>query len=76
MEAASQARLAVELTRAQYTEGLSDFQNVLTSERALAVLEDEVASSDASIATNYVALTKALGGGWEHSKDLESALAR
>lgn len=76
IEAASQARLAVQLTRAQYQEGLSDFQNVLTSERALALLEDDVASSDASIATNYVALTKALGGGWEHSKELASAMAR
>jgi outer membrane protein TolC len=65
LEAASQARLAVELARTQYTEGLSDFQTVLVSERALAELEDELAASDAAIASHFVALCKALGGGWE-----------
>ncbi len=65
LEAAAQARLAVQLARAQYTEGLSDFQTVLVSERALADLEDQLATSDASIAIDLVALYKALGGGWE-----------
>lgn len=64
-EAAAQARLSVELARTQYEEGLTDFQTVLDSERALAVLEDELAQSEAAIATDFVALYKALGGGWE-----------
>ena len=50
-EAATQARRAVELAQTQYREGLSDFQSVLDSERALAELEDELAQSDAAIAT-------------------------
>jgi NodT family efflux transporter outer membrane factor (OMF) lipoprotein len=66
-EAADQARLAVELARTQYVEGLSDFQSVLDSERSVAALEDELAESDAAIATHLVALYKALGGGWEGS---------
>lgn len=70
LEAASQSRNAVELARAQYREGLSDFQNVLISERSLADLEDDLASSDAAIATHLVVLYKALGGGWEQRKDL------
>ena len=39
LDAATSARLAVELARTQYTEGLSDFQTVLVAERALAELE-------------------------------------
>ncbi len=68
LEAASQARLAVELARTQYTEGLSDFQTVLVSERALAELEDELASSDANVATHAIRLTKALGGDWDEGE--------
>ena len=63
LEAANQARLAVDLAKAQYEQGLSDFQAVLDSERALAELQDELARSDASITTNLIALYKALGGG-------------
>jgi outer membrane protein TolC len=74
LEAASQSRLAVELARTQYVEGLSDFQVVLDSERALAQLEDELAASDAAITTGLIALYKALGGGFEHDP-LASAVA-
>jgi NodT family efflux transporter outer membrane factor (OMF) lipoprotein len=66
-EATTQARLAVELAQTQYTEGLSDFQTVLDSERALADLEDELAQSNAAVTTSLVVLYKALGGGWEHA---------
>jgi outer membrane protein, multidrug efflux system len=64
-EAAVQARRAVDLSRTQYGEGLSDFQTVIDTERAVADLEDQLATSDAAIATQFVALYKALGGGWE-----------
>lgn len=64
-EAATQARRAVDLSRTQYGEGLSDFQSVIDTERAVADLEDQLAISDAAIATQFVALYKALGGGWE-----------
>lgn len=65
LEAASQARLAVDLARTQYTEGLSDFQAVLVNERSLAVLEDTLAASEAAIASHLIRLYKALGGGWD-----------
>jgi NodT family efflux transporter outer membrane factor (OMF) lipoprotein len=65
VEAAAQARRAVELAQTQYTEGITDFQAVLISERAATELEDELAQSDGAIATNLIALYKALGGGWE-----------
>lgn len=63
--ASSEARRAVELASAQYTEGLTDFQNVLDSERAMADLEDQLVQSRAAITSNLIALYKALGGGWE-----------
>lgn len=61
LEGAVQARRAVELARLEYREGQSDFQAVLDSERALAGIEDELARTDASIATQFVVLHKALG---------------
>ncbi len=67
VEAAAQARRAAELAQTQYTSGISDFQIVLDSERALADLEDEVAQSDAAVATDLIVLYKALGGGWDES---------
>jgi outer membrane protein TolC len=73
LEAATQARRAVELAQTQYREGVSDFQVVLDSQRALTVLEDELAQSDAAVTTDLVVLFKALGGGWEHNDVLAKA---
>jgi len=75
LEAVTQARLAVELSQAEYREGLSDFQPVIASERAAAELEDQLAQSDAAIATGFITLYKALGGGWEQQPALVTALA-
>jgi NodT family efflux transporter outer membrane factor (OMF) lipoprotein len=74
-EAAAQARQAVELAQTEYEAGLTDFQAVLASERALADLEDELALSDSNVTTSMVALCKALGGGFEH-EPFASAIAR
>lgn len=65
LEASTQARLSVELARSQYTSGLADFQTVLVSERGLAELEDQLASSEAGIATQLIRVYKSLGGGWD-----------
>jgi len=48
-----------------YIRGLNDFLNVLDTQRSLYVTENELAQSRATMATNLVALYKALGGGWE-----------
>jgi NodT family efflux transporter outer membrane factor (OMF) lipoprotein len=64
-DATNDAQRAVDLARTQYTEGLTDFQNVLDSQRATAELEDQLAESSAAIGTNLIALYKALGGGWQ-----------
>ena len=72
-EAAGQARLAVQLAKSQYEQGLSDFQSVLDSERALAELDDELARSDSAITTNAIRLYKSLGGGWNAAEQRISA---
>jgi NodT family efflux transporter outer membrane factor (OMF) lipoprotein len=56
---------AVDLASDLWTRGLTDFLNVLDTQRALYVLQDQLAESDAAVTTSLVALYKALGGGWE-----------
>lgn len=58
-------RQAVELANELWLRGLSDFLNVLQTQRDLFVLEDELAASEAAVTTNLIALYKALGGGWD-----------
>jgi outer membrane protein TolC len=48
-----------------YVRGLSDFLNVLETHRSLFASESEPAQSEATMASNLVALYKALGGGWQ-----------
>jgi multidrug efflux system outer membrane protein len=62
-------RKAVDLSLKLYTEGLTDFLNVLQAQRALYVTEDALVQSNGTVSTNLVALYKALGGGWDASQD-------
>jgi NodT family efflux transporter outer membrane factor (OMF) lipoprotein len=71
--ASTQARRAVDLAQTQYRAGLADFQAVVDTERTVAALEDDLAQSEAAIATNAIALYKALGGGWEQVDVLAGA---
>ena len=71
--AAGHARRAVELAQTQYREGLTDFQAVVDSQRFVAGLEDDLAASDAAVATHLIALYKALGGGFETLEDVRVA---
>jgi NodT family efflux transporter outer membrane factor (OMF) lipoprotein len=56
---------AVRLARDQYRRGVTDFLTVLDAQRSLLDSENSLAQSDINIATDLVALYKALGGGWE-----------
>jgi NodT family efflux transporter outer membrane factor (OMF) lipoprotein len=58
-------RKAVDLSIRLYTEGQTDFLNVLQAQRSLFVTEEALAQSTRTISTNLVALYKALGGGWD-----------
>jgi len=59
-------REAVALANERYTKGLADFLNVLETQRALYVSEDQLVQSERTVVSNLIALYKALGGGWEY----------
>jgi efflux transporter, outer membrane factor (OMF) lipoprotein, NodT family len=59
------AQRSVEIALIQYREGAVDYQRVLDTQRALLQEEIRLAETRSSIATNLIALYKALGGGWE-----------
>jgi NodT family efflux transporter outer membrane factor (OMF) lipoprotein len=63
--AADSAQRSVELAFIQYREGAVDFQRVLDTQRSLLQEQNTLASIRGSVATNLIALYKALGGGWE-----------
>lgn len=63
--AVSADQRALDLANDLWARGLTDFLNVLDTQRALFLLQDELASSDAQVTTSLVALYKALGGGWD-----------
>lgn len=60
---ATQRSLSLVLT--QYTAGLTDFQNVLDTQRSLLTREDELAVAEGVVISNLVQLYRALGGGWD-----------
>ena len=55
----------MDLSLQLYKEGLTDFLNVLNSQRSLYASEDALVQSERTIVIDLVALYKALGGGWE-----------
>ncbi|MCX6868095.1 MAG: efflux transporter outer membrane subunit [Verrucomicrobia bacterium] len=63
-EAVSANRIAVELSVKLYTAGQTDFINVLNAQRSLLQSESEFTLSNLALATDLIALYKALGGGW------------
>jgi outer membrane protein TolC len=63
--AADAARQSVNLAFVQYREGAVDFQRVLDAQRSQLEEENTLADISSSVATNLIALYKALGGGWE-----------
>ena len=59
------AQRSVEIAVVQYREGAVDYQRVLDAQRSLLQQQNSLAQTRSSIATNLIALYKALGGGWE-----------
>lgn len=56
---------SVELVRVLYKSGLTDFQNVLDSERSLAEQQDAYTESVGRVTQNLIQIYRALGGGWQ-----------
>jgi outer membrane protein TolC len=55
----------LDLARARYNEGVSEFLTVLDAERTLLQADQQYATSTTNVALDLVQLFKALGGGWE-----------
>ena len=56
---------AVDLATQLYTQGTTDFLSVIVAQQSLLSSQDALAQSNQAIATDLIALYKALGGGWE-----------
>ena len=63
---------AYELALDQYQAGLVDFDNVLIAQRYLLSYQDQLAVSEGTVTMNLVRLYKALGGGWDFQKMVET----
>ncbi len=63
--ALEQARRAVTLATERYERGITDFLNLLDAQREEYAIEDEAAVAQEAVIIQYIALYKALGGGWE-----------
>ena len=64
---------SLELVKDLYKSGLTDFQNVLTTQQAYMLHQDELSKSEGNIAGYTVQLYKALGGGWDTAAAEETA---
>ena len=63
-EAVSASQRAVDLVRTQYLSGLTNFQNLLDTQRSLFQQQDLLADSEGLVVQNLIVLNRALGGGW------------
>jgi NodT family efflux transporter outer membrane factor (OMF) lipoprotein len=63
--ALEQAQHAVDLATERYERGVTDFLYVLDAQRQEFALKDQYAAAQSAAAVQFVALYKALGGGWE-----------
>ncbi|MDC7785269.1 efflux transporter outer membrane subunit [Rhodoplanes sp. TEM] len=61
---------AARLSRSLYQTGTSSFLDVLDAERSAYSAEDSLLQSRVAITTDWIALAKALGGGWDRPVDV------
>jgi NodT family efflux transporter outer membrane factor (OMF) lipoprotein len=64
-KAVEASRRALDFHTGRYRSGISDFLNVLDAARQKYELEEQYAIARLAVVVAYVALYKALGGGWE-----------
>ncbi len=75
-EALGEQRQAAQFARELYVGGVTDFLTVLDAERERFALEDRFLVSEGDVALQFVALAKALGGGWSEHGDEDVVAAR
>jgi hypothetical protein len=59
------AMRSVDLSMIQYREGLVDYQRVLDTQRFQTQEQDLLTQTKGSVVLNFIAVFKALGGGWQ-----------
>ena len=64
-ESVDAAQRAVDLALLQYRDGVADYQRVLDTQQALVAQQDLKTARQGDIATNLIAMYRALGGGWQ-----------
>jgi multidrug efflux system outer membrane protein len=64
-ESESASREAAELARLRYEDGVSNFLQVLDSERRLLEAQELLAQSQTDVSVSLIAVYKALGGSWQ-----------
>ena len=62
---AADAKKAVDIALAQYSQGVTDLTRVTLLQQNLVGLEDTLAQAQGEIATGLIQVYRALGGGWE-----------
>jgi NodT family efflux transporter outer membrane factor (OMF) lipoprotein len=67
-ESVKAATRSVDLSMIQYREGLVDYQRVLDTQRFQSQDQDLLTEIQGSVVLNFIAMFKALGGGWEIRK--------
>ena len=65
LDSVKASKRSVDISLLQYREGLVDFQRVLDTQRFLTLQSDRWTAVRGSVATNLVAMYKAMGGGWQ-----------
>ncbi len=61
------ATSAYGIARQQYGAGLTDYTAVYQAQASLLQVQDQLTQADASLATDVVAIYKAIGGGWSEA---------
>ncbi|MGD8440857.1 MAG: efflux transporter outer membrane subunit [Holophagae bacterium] len=64
-ESVDATQRSLDLVLTQYRAGLTDFQNVLDTQRSLRNQQDDLAASEGLVIKNLISLYRALGGGWD-----------
>jgi NodT family efflux transporter outer membrane factor (OMF) lipoprotein len=64
-ESVAATERALDLVLTQYRAGLTNFQNVLDTQRSLFDRQDLLAASEGLVVGNLIGLYRALGGGWD-----------
>ena len=69
-ESVTAARRSLDIAQVQYREGLTDFERVLDTQRALFAAQENLVVARGGLTQNLIALYKAMGGGWERARTL------